>query len=158
VSELYVRVTAAFKQSWCEPVSYGGPLDQTGDRLAHPRIDGPHPAVTPPDGSRRRSAAPGPGALTTLDTSAGNRAAPVPGRYDWSKAGSRGGQNLPGPDAVDPSCTITAAQLAGTYQVKPDDGVDDTAGIQSAIDKIHASCSPSASYTKLSLITFRPAP
>ncbi|WP_328649541.1 hypothetical protein OHS58_21060 [Amycolatopsis sp. NBC_00348] len=99
---------------------------------------------------------PGPGALTTLDTSAGNRAAPVAGLYDWSKAGYRGGRNLPGASAVNPSasCKVTAAQLASTYQVKPDDGVDDTTGIQAAIDKIHTSCTPSASYDKLSLITF----
>ncbi|SDW49059.1 hypothetical protein SAMN05421504_101731 [Amycolatopsis xylanica] len=102
------------------------------------------------------AAAPGPGALTTLDTSAGNRATPVPGLYDWSKAGFRGGQNIPGASAVNPSaaCQITAAQLASTYRVKPDDGADDTAGIQAAIDKIHQTCSPSASYDKLSLITF----
>jgi len=95
-------------------------------------------------------------ALTNLDTSAANRRAPVPGLYDWSKAGFRGGQNLPGAGDINPSasCQITPAQLASTYKVKPDDGVDDTNGIQAAIDKLHKDCSPSGSYTKLSLITF----
>jgi len=95
-------------------------------------------------------------ALTTLDTSAANRRGPVPGLYDWSKAGFRGGQNLPGSGDINPSasCQITPAQLASTYKVKPDDGADDTNGIQAAIDKLHKDCSPSGSYTKLSLITF----
>ncbi|MFI9381788.1 hypothetical protein [Kutzneria sp. NPDC052558] len=95
-------------------------------------------------------------ALTTLDTSAANRRAPIAGLYDWSKAGFRGGQNLPGAGDINPSasCQIAPAQLASTYKVKPDDGVDDTNGIQAAIDKLHKDCSPSGSYTKLSLITF----
>ncbi|MET9631607.1 hypothetical protein ABZX92_29505, partial [Lentzea sp. NPDC006480] len=100
-------------------------------------------------------AAPAPGALTGLDTSAANRRAPVSGLYDWSKAGYRGGQNLPGAGEVNPSaaCQITSAELAGQFNVKPDDGQDDSAGLQAAIDSIRTNCSPSASYTKLSLIT-----
>lgn len=103
-----------------------------------------------------QAAAAGSAALTSLDTSAANRRAPVPGLYDWSKAGFRGGQNLPGPGDVNPgaSCQITPDQLAKTYKVIPNDNIDDTNGIQAAIDKIHQSCSPSASYNKLSLITF----
>jgi hypothetical protein len=95
-------------------------------------------------------------ALTNLDTSATNRRAPVAGLYDWSKAGFRGGQNLPGSGEVNPDkkCQITPAQLASTYKVKPDDKVDDTNGIQAAIDNLHKNCSPSGSYSKLSLITF----
>jgi hypothetical protein len=100
-------------------------------------------------------AAPGAGALTGLDTSAGNRRAPVSGLYDWSRAGYRGGQNLPGANEVNSSaaCQITAAELASQFGVKPNDGQDDSAGLQSAIDSIRTTCSPSASYTKLSLIS-----
>jgi hypothetical protein len=95
-------------------------------------------------------------ALTDLDTSAANRRAPVAGLYDWSKAGFRGGQNLPGSGDVNPDkkCQLTPAQLASTYKVKPDDKVDDTNGIQAAIDNLHKNCSPTGSYSKLSLITF----
>ncbi|SDJ15724.1 Cellulose binding domain-containing protein [Lentzea albidocapillata subsp. violacea] len=100
-------------------------------------------------------AAPGAGALTGLDTSAGNRRAPVSGLYDWSRAGYRGGQHLPGPSEVNSSaaCQITAAELASQFAVKPNDGLDDSAGLQAAIDSIRTTCSPSASYSRLSLIT-----
>ena len=95
-------------------------------------------------------------ALTKLDTSAANRRAAVAGVYDWSKAGFRGGMDLPTNKDIntDKACTIDAAALASTYKVVPNDNVDDTTGIQAAIDKIHQSCSPKASYTKLSLIKF----
>ncbi|MGW5704520.1 cellulose binding domain-containing protein [Amycolatopsis japonica] len=101
-------------------------------------------------------AAPGPGALTGLDLGAANRRAPVAGLYDWSKAGYRGGAALPGAGEVNPNaaCQVTAAELASQYNVKPDDGADDTNGIQAAIDGIKSACSPSGSYTKLSTITF----
>jgi hypothetical protein len=101
------------------------------------------------------SAAPGAGALTSLNTSAGNRRAPVAGLYDWSKAGYRGGAALPGANEINPNatCQITPEELSSQYKVKPNDGIDDTTGLQAAIDAIKASCSPSASYTKLSLIT-----
>lgn len=94
-------------------------------------------------------------ALTTLDLSAANRRAPISGLYDWSKAGYRGGANLPGAAETNPdaACQVTAAELAGQYAVTPNDGVDDSAGLQAAIDAIRTGCSPSASYTKLSLIT-----
>jgi hypothetical protein len=86
----------------------------------------------------------------------GQPAQPLAGLPDWSKAGYRGGQPLP--DASDittsASCLITPAQLASAYGVIPNDNKDDTNGIQAAIDYIKANCSPSASYTKLSLITF----
>lgn len=106
--------------------------------------------------SQSAAGATGSQALTTLDLSAANRRAPVAGLYDWSKAGFRGGQNLPGAGDINPdkSCQIDAAQLAGTYKVKPDDNADDAAGIQAAIDKLHSTCSPKGSYSKLSLITF----
>jgi hypothetical protein len=104
---------------------------------------------------RTSNAQPGPGALTTLTLSATNRRPPVAGLYDWSKAGYRGGSDLPGSSNVNPNaaCQITAAELDTQYGVRPDDGADDTAGIQAAIDAIRSGCSGSASYTKLSLIT-----
>lgn len=94
-------------------------------------------------------------ALTSLDLSATNRRAPISGLYDWSKAGYRGGANLPGVAETNPSttCQITAAELASQYGVTPNDGVDDSAGLQAAIDQVRTSCSPAASYTNLSLIT-----
>ncbi|WP_439657456.1 cellulose binding domain-containing protein [Lentzea sp. HUAS TT2] len=100
-------------------------------------------------------AAPGAGALTGLDTSVANRRAPVSGLYDWSRAGYRGGQNLPGAGDVNPSaaCQITAAELASQFNVQPNDGQDDSAGLQAAIDSIRTTCSPTANYTRLSLIT-----
>ncbi|RZQ64628.1 hypothetical protein [Amycolatopsis suaedae] len=90
-----------------------------------------------------------------LDTSAGNRRAPVSGLYDWSKAGYRGGADLPGPGDINSNqnCQITAAELASQFNVRPGDGADDTTGLQAAIDQVKSSCSGSASYTKLSLIT-----
>ncbi|WP_051794671.1 hypothetical protein [Kibdelosporangium aridum] len=101
------------------------------------------------------SSAPGPGALTSLDLSAGNRRAPVSGLVDWTKAGYRGGLDLPGSGDVNSSqtCQITPDELRSQYNVKPNDGADDSAGLQSAIDAIRSSCSGSANYTKLSLIT-----
>ncbi len=107
----------------------------------------------PPDVA---DAAPAPGALTGLDVGAANRRAPVAGLHDWSKAGYRGGAALPGSGEMNPNaaCQVTAAELAAQYNVKPDDGADDTNGIQAAIDGIKSACSPSGSYTKLSTITF----
>ncbi len=100
-------------------------------------------------------AAPGVGAMTGLDLSAGNRRAPVPGLYDWSRAGYRGGAPLPGAADVNPSvtCQITPDELASQFNVRPGDGADDTTGLQAAIDAIRTGCSASASYDRLSLIT-----
>jgi hypothetical protein len=109
--------------------------------------------------ARNTDAAPAAGvstaALAALDTSAANRRAPIAGLPDWSKAGYRGGQPLPGAGDVNPSasCQITPAQLATTYHVVPNDNADDTTGLQAAIDKIKSTCSPSGGYTRLSLIT-----
>ncbi|MFI1868734.1 cellulose binding domain-containing protein [Streptomyces jumonjinensis] len=92
--------------------------------------------------------------ISGLDLSQDNRRAPVTGLYDWSKAGYRGGADLPGPAQTNPdaACRITPAELAG-LGVKPNDGADDSRGLQAAIDRIRADCSPGGSYTKLSLIT-----
>ncbi|MFE6690917.1 endonuclease/exonuclease/phosphatase family protein [Streptomyces sp. NPDC057743] len=83
-----------------------------------------------------------------------NRRAPQPGLPDWSRAGYRGGQPLPGESAInpDPACRIEPARLAADFGVRPDDGVDDTQGLQNAIEELHGRCSPYANYDKLSLI------
>ena len=74
---------------------------------------------------------------------------------DWSHAGYLGGQPLPGDGDVtgDASCHITPKRLASQYHVIPDDGADDTTGLQNAIDDIKNQCSPQADYHRLSLIT-----
>ncbi|MEV8631282.1 RICIN domain-containing protein [Streptosporangium sp. NPDC051023] len=111
--------------------------------LAAPAAADPPPVVTA-----------GPGAQGP-ELSAANRTAPPTGLPDWSRVGYRSGQPLPGDGDVtgDASCRITPAQLASTYQVTPDDGIDDTTGLQNAIDAIKAQCSPNANYHRLSLIT-----
>lgn len=92
--------------------------------------------------------------LPTLDLSAANRRAPVAGLPDWSHAGYRGGQPLPGDGelSTDDACLLTAERLTADYGVVPDDGEDDGDGIQDAIDRVRDICSPHASYEDLSLI------
>jgi RHS repeat-associated protein len=89
-------------------------------------------------------------ALQDLWTTADNRRAPIAGVYDWSKAGFGGGTVLPGNANVrsEDACKISASDLATTYGVIPDDGKDDTAGLQQAIDSIKANCSATGDYTK----------
>lgn len=89
-----------------------------------------------------------------LDLSQGNRRTPVSGLYDWSKAGYRGGADLPGPGQTNPdaACQVTPTELAG-LGVTPNDGADDSTGLQAAIDQIRTNCSPGAGHGKLSLIT-----
>ncbi len=74
---------------------------------------------------------------------------------DWSRAGYLGGQPLPGDGDMNSnsSCNITPDQLASTFRVIANDGVDDTTGLQKAIDDIKANCSPTAGFHRLSLIT-----
>ncbi|MGG8407141.1 GDSL-type esterase/lipase family protein [Streptomyces sp. 12297] len=84
----------------------------------------------------------------------GNRRGPVEGLPDWSRAGYHGGERLPSSSArsQDPRCRITPGALASQYGVRPDDGQDDTAGIQRAIDHIRTDCTPQASRSRLSSI------
>ncbi|WP_380283543.1 GDSL-type esterase/lipase family protein [Kitasatospora purpeofusca] len=84
----------------------------------------------------------------------GNRRGPVDGLPDWSGAGYRGGERLPSASArsQDPRCRITPQDLSSRFGVKADDGQDDTAGIQAAIDHIRTTCTPHASQTRLSSI------
>jgi hypothetical protein len=90
-----------------------------------------------------------------LDTSAANRRAPIAALPDWSHAGYRGGAGLPGDGQLtgDEACRLTPDELAGDFGVTPDDGTDDSQGLQQAIDTIADDCSPHASYDTLSLIT-----
>ncbi len=90
-----------------------------------------------------------------LDLSEANRRAPLPGLPDWSHAGYREGQPLPGDDEItgDDGCVLTPEELAAGYGVAPDDRTDDTEGLQRAIDHVKAECSPGAGYDELSLIT-----
>ncbi|MGC5342445.1 ribosome-inactivating family protein [Streptomyces sp. DT171] len=85
----------------------------------------------------------------------GNRRAPRSGLPDWSEAGYRGGGTLPGHQqfTTDAACRVTPEKLAGTYGVLPGDGVDDSAGLQHAIDDIRANCSGKANFDDLSLIS-----
>ncbi|MFC5667958.1 hypothetical protein ACFP3U_33960 [Kitasatospora misakiensis] len=96
----------------------------------------------------------GPGAEGP-DLSYANRSDPPPGMPDWSRAGYRGGLPLPGDGSLtdDPACRITPDRLASQYAVRPNDGADDTTGLQRAIDDIKSSCSPGANFDRLSLIS-----
>ncbi|MEV6886089.1 RICIN domain-containing protein [Streptomyces sp. NPDC051135] len=95
----------------------------------------------------------GPGA-SGPDLSQTNRTVPRAGLPDWSRTGYRGGLELPGSGDLtsDASCRITRDELASTYKVIGDDGVDDTAGLQKAIDDVKSRCSPNANFHRLSLI------
>lgn len=95
-----------------------------------------------------------PGLPPQLDLGRGNRRVAVPGLPDWSRAGYREGAGLPGRDEVtrDGDCLVTARKLADEYGVHPDDGVDDTGGIQRAVDHVKVDCSPRAGYERLSLL------
>jgi len=96
---------------------------------------------------------PGP-ALKSLWVTADNRRKPIDGLYDWSKAGFGGGTILPTDANVrsGDECRITAAELKADFDVVPDDGADDTGGLQKAIDQIKSECSPTGDYTKESRI------
>lgn len=93
-------------------------------------------------------------ALRNLWLTGDNRRPAEAGVYDWSKAGFGGGSVLPSDENVRPdaACRIDATQLSSGYGVVPNDGVDDTAGIQDAIDHIRTACSPTGAYTAMSRI------
>ncbi|MFC8424151.1 endonuclease/exonuclease/phosphatase family protein [Streptomyces sp. NPDC057236] len=96
----------------------------------------------------------GPGA-SGPDLSHENRMNPPGGLPDWSRVGYRGGLDLPSGDSgatTQASCVISAGELASTYKVIADDGVDDTTGLQRAIDYVKSDCSPQANPGRLSRI------
>ncbi len=96
----------------------------------------------------------GPGAEGP-DLGHANRTGSVPGMPDWSRVGYRGGAPLPGDGSLtdDAACRITPDRLASQYAVRPNDGADDTTGLQRAIDDVKAACSPGAGFDRLSLIS-----
>ncbi|WP_459246789.1 ribosome-inactivating family protein [Streptomyces youssoufiensis] len=111
----------------------------------------------PPGGKPPRLCS-GTGAGATPCTSAltsEDRLEPVDGLPDWSEAGYRGGGALPDHRqyTVEPACRVTPTKLADTYGVTPDDGKDDSAGLQRAIDDIRTRCAGDANFDQLSLIT-----
>ncbi|MEU2549611.1 RICIN domain-containing protein [Streptomyces roseolus] len=87
--------------------------------------------------------------------SAVNRKSPLPGLPDWSGTGYRGGSPLPGDAQLtgDEACRVSPEELDGTYGVRPDDGADDSAGLQRAIDDIRTQCGGAAHFERLSLIS-----
>ncbi|MFC5666079.1 hypothetical protein ACFP3U_24260 [Kitasatospora misakiensis] len=110
------------------------------------------PAVSLPTAASEAASA----AEEEPDLSYANRTSPPSGMPDWSRVGYRGGQDLPrGESALieDAACRISPQKLAATYGVRADDGADDTAGLQRAIDDIKAQCSPKADFNRLSLIS-----
>ncbi|KAJ7290615.1 hypothetical protein C8J57DRAFT_1493324 [Mycena rebaudengoi] len=67
-----------------------------------------------------------------VDLTSANRRLRIPGLPDWTQVRyEKGSEPLPGDSSV--AKTITAAQLASVYGVIPNDGVDDTDGLQKAI-------------------------
>lgn len=88
------------------------------------------------------------------DLGRGNRRGPVAGLPDWSRAGYRGGELLPSAAArnPDPACHFGPSALESQFQVKADDGQDDTAGLQKAIDRVRDDCTPHAGPGRLSVI------
>lgn len=92
--------------------------------------------------------------LPALDLSSDNRREQIDGLPDWSGAGYRGGEPLPTDEEIttDENCVISPDELAEDFGVQADDGADDTAGLQEAIDTVRADCSPSADYDDLSAI------
>jgi hypothetical protein len=120
------------------------------------------PPAPPPDTSGQSSGATRvapkipalPDPPPALDLSPKNRREPTPGLPDWSKAGYREGMALPGESEMTDSaeCVLEPDTLADDYRVRPDDGVDDSRGLQKAIDFVRETCTPTASYDELSLL------
>ncbi|GAB1818930.1 discoidin domain-containing protein [Herbidospora sp. RD11066] len=96
---------------------------------------------------------PGAAGAAVPDLTSANRRVPLAGLPDWSKAGYRGGVALPTDAQVTPdeNCKITPAELSSVYGVRPDDGADDSTGLQRAIDFVRTSCA--GNYSRFSLIT-----
>ncbi|MFG3054022.1 endonuclease/exonuclease/phosphatase family protein [Kitasatospora sp. NPDC048239] len=123
--------------------------------LAAPELATAAPAPAPPAVSAPAAASEAASAAEEPDLSYANRTSPPIGMPDWSRVGYRGGQDLPrGESALteDAACRISPQELAAAYGVRADDGADDTAGLQRAIDDIKAQCSPKADFNRLSLI------
>lgn len=111
-------------------------------------------ATTAPAAAAVASVTAGPGA-DGPDLSYANRSGPPAGMPDWSRVGYRGGLPLPDDAGLtdDDACRVTPDRLASQYSVRAGDGVDDTTGLQHAIDDIKTNCSPGANFDRLSLIS-----
>ncbi|KAK9759816.1 hypothetical protein K7432_016780 [Basidiobolus ranarum] len=87
----------------------------------------------------------------SIDTTQKNRRRPTYGLPDWSQAGYLSGRmDLPDDSMI--TLRITKEELQSQYQVIPDDGQDDSAGLQKAIDFIKANHSPTGGYNRIALI------
>ncbi|KAG8693361.1 hypothetical protein FRC08_009172 [Ceratobasidium sp. 394] len=84
-----------------------------------------------------------------VDLTSANRRLRVPGLPDWSKAGFEGGNALPDNSKV--AYTLSAAELASTYGLRPNDGQDDTAALQNAIKAVNSQAVPNGSYRLIQL-------
>lgn len=69
-------------------------------------------------------------AAGSLNLNAANRRAPIVGLPNWSKAGYRGGADLPGSSAIGNTISATS------FGVIANDGQDDSAPLQAAIDSV----------------------
>ncbi|KAG8707846.1 hypothetical protein FRC09_001578 [Ceratobasidium sp. 395] len=84
-----------------------------------------------------------------VDLTSANRRIQVPGLPDWSKVGFEGGKALPDNSKV--AYTLSAAQLASTYGLIPNDGQDDTTALQNAIKAVSSQAVPNGSYRLIQL-------
>ncbi|KAF8597455.1 hypothetical protein BDV93DRAFT_547915 [Ceratobasidium sp. AG-I] len=84
-----------------------------------------------------------------VDLTKANRREPLPDLPDWSGAGFEGGNPLPDDSKV--AFTLSAAQLASQYGVVPNDGQDDTVGLQNAINAMSSQSVPAGSYRLIQL-------
>ncbi|CAE6484998.1 unnamed protein product [Rhizoctonia solani] len=84
-----------------------------------------------------------------VDLTKANRREPLPDLPDWSRAGFEGGNPLPDNSKV--AFTLSAAALASQYNVIPNDGQDDTAGMQQAITAMSSQSVPDGTYRLIQL-------
>ncbi|CEL58594.1 hypothetical protein RSOLAG1IB_08670 [Rhizoctonia solani AG-1 IB] len=84
-----------------------------------------------------------------VDLTKANRRGPLPDLPDWSGAGFEGGNPLPDNSKV--AFTLSPATLASQYNVIPNDGQDDTAGLQQAITAMSSQSVPDGTYRLIQL-------
>ncbi|MFD8013766.1 phosphatidylinositol-specific phospholipase C domain-containing protein [Streptomyces sp. NPDC058955] len=143
--------------NYCGPAARKTPNYVAVDYFEYPSAEANRQAVA--EISRHRypeppPSTPVPGLPASADITSGNRRAPLPGLPDWTAVGYRGTGTLPAARnfTTDAACVVSPRELTDTYGVRVDDALDDSAGLQSAIDHIRTVCSPTASFDKLSLI------
>ncbi|MET9346022.1 glycoside hydrolase [Streptomyces termitum] len=137
----------------CGPATRKSPNYVAVDYYEYPSVEANFLAVRTINQYRYRSSG-APAPATVPDITSQNRRGPLPGLPNWSGVGYRSNGELPARRQFndDPACRLTPQTLADTYGVKPGDGLDDSAGLQSAIDHIRTVCGPTASFDKLSSI------